>query len=62
MFILFEDICLYSLLVHLTGVAIVPNHWFPENFFFFFFSLHRPSPPSVTYMMEVANYLGQNDQ
>lgn len=37
MFILFKDICLYSLLVHLTGVAIVPNHWFPD--FFFFFSL-----------------------
>lgn len=43
MFILFEDICLYSLLVHLTGVAVVPNHWL------LFFGSHRPlSPSSVT--------------
>lgn len=41
MFILFEDICLHSLLVHLTGVAVVPNHWFPD----FFFSSHRPFSP-----------------
>lgn len=48
MLILFKDICLYSLLVHLTGVAIVPNHW---------------SPPHVSHtMMEVANYFCQNDQ
>lgn len=42
MFILFKDICLYSLLVHLTGVAIVPNHWFPDYYYF----LGPPPPPT----------------
>lgn len=46
MFILFKDICLYSPLVHLTGVAIVPNHWFPV--FVLFFSA-QALPPSVTF-------------
>lgn len=56
MFILFKDICLYSLLVHLTGVAIVPNHWFPD--FFFFFSLFSSHRHLYHTMMEVANYFG----